>query len=77
MEPNSSQRFIALLTELVNEGRVPMTRIDDAVTRILRVKFAMGLMNKNRSPTCRSRIASKLRLNQPSRSRLANVCANR
>jgi len=50
MEPNSSQRFIALLTELVNEGRVPMSRIDDAVTRILRVKFAMGLMNKTRSP---------------------------
>jgi beta-glucosidase len=28
---------------------VPMSRIDDAVTRILRVKFAMGLMDKNRS----------------------------
>jgi len=50
MEPNSYQRFIALLTELVNEGRVPISRIDDAVTRILRVKFAMGLMNQNRSP---------------------------
>jgi beta-glucosidase len=50
MEPNSFQRFIALLTELVNEGRVPMSRIDDAVTRILRVKFAMGLINQNRSP---------------------------
>jgi beta-glucosidase len=33
----------------VKEGRVPMSRIDDAVTRILRVKFAMGLMDKNRS----------------------------
>jgi beta-glucosidase len=50
MEPNSYQRFIALLTELVNEGRVPTSRIDDAVKRILRVKFAMGLMNQNRSP---------------------------
>jgi len=28
---------------------VPMARIDDAVTRILRVKFAMGLMDKSRS----------------------------
>ena len=27
-----------------------MLRIDDAVTRILRVKFAMGLMDKNRPP---------------------------
>lgn len=35
--------FITLLTELATEGRVPMSRIDDAVTRILRVKFAMGL----------------------------------
>src|SRR5258705_11108300 len=26
-----------------------MSRIDDAVTRVLRVKFAMGLMDKNRS----------------------------
>ena len=26
-----------------------MSRIDDAVTRILRVKFAMGLMDKQRA----------------------------
>lgn len=49
MEPSDYQRFIALLRELVDEGRVPMTRIDDAVKRILRVKFAMGLMDKRRS----------------------------
>ncbi len=35
--------------ELVAEGKVPMSRIDDAVTRILRVKFAIGLMDPNRS----------------------------
>ena len=34
-----------LLLQLVHENRVPMSRIDDAVTRILRVKFAMGLMD--------------------------------
>ena len=56
MEPNSYQRFIALLTELVNEGRVPMARIDDAVTRILRVKFAMGLMDKRRSQLAERRL---------------------
>lgn len=50
MEPNSYQRFMGLLTELVTEGRVPMSRIDDAVIRILRVKLAMGLMDKKRSP---------------------------
>src|SRR5256886_5171353 len=49
MEPSNYRRFIGLLRELVDEGRVPMTRIDDAVKRILRVKIAMGLMSKRRS----------------------------
>ena len=49
MEPTRYREFYANLKALVNEGKVPMTRIDDAVTRILRVKFAMGLMDKNRS----------------------------
>jgi beta-glucosidase len=49
MEPNAYSRFFNTLKELVNEGKVPMARIDDAVTRILRVKFAMGLMDKSRS----------------------------
>jgi beta-glucosidase len=35
--------FVSLLKELVNEGRVPMSRIDDAVRRILTVKFEVGL----------------------------------
>lgn len=38
------REFITLLTELVNEGKVPRARIDDAVTRILRAKFALGLL---------------------------------
>ncbi len=50
MEPTNYANFFATLKELVAEGRVPMSRIDDAVTRILRVKFAMGLMEKSRSP---------------------------
>jgi len=50
MEPSNYRRFFETLRELVKEGRVPMARIDDAVTRILRVKFAMGLMDRNRSP---------------------------
>jgi beta-glucosidase len=49
MVPNSYADYFTKLKELVNEGKVPISRIDDAVTRILRVKFAMGLMNKNRS----------------------------
>ncbi|MCK9424424.1 MAG: glycoside hydrolase family 3 C-terminal domain-containing protein [Ignavibacteriaceae bacterium] len=35
--------FITLLKELVNENKVPISRIDDAVKRILRVKFEMNI----------------------------------
>jgi beta-glucosidase len=49
MVPRNYRDFFDTLKELVNEGKVPMSRIDDAVTRILRVKFAMGLMDKSRS----------------------------
>ncbi len=44
------REFCKDLKELAAEGKVPMSRIDDAVTRILRVKFAMGLLDKDRSP---------------------------
>lgn len=50
MVPERYREFIADLKQLVGEGKVPMARIDDAVTRILRVKFAMGLMDRSRSP---------------------------
>jgi beta-glucosidase len=49
MVPGKYKEFIADLKQLVDEGTVPMSRIDDAVTRILRVKFAMGLMDQSRS----------------------------
>ena len=49
MVPERYQEFIAKLKESAEDGTVPMSRIDDAVRRILRVKFAMGLMGKNRS----------------------------
>jgi len=49
MVPSEYKEFSKSLKELVEEGTVPMSRIDDAVTRILRVKFAMGLMDKKRS----------------------------
>lgn len=35
--------FCDYLIELVNEGEVPMERIDDAVRRILKLKFELGL----------------------------------
>jgi len=49
MVPERYREFYTDLVELVKEGKVPMSRIDDAVTRILRVKFSMGLMDKSRS----------------------------
>ena len=42
MDPYSVE-FCVLLKELVNEGKVPMSRIDDAVRRILRVKYRLNL----------------------------------
>lgn len=47
MVPTKYREFITLLTELVNEGKVPIDRIDDAVRRILQVKAAMGLLAEN------------------------------
>jgi beta-glucosidase len=50
MLTNRYPTFCRDLKELVDDGEVRQARIDDAVTRILRVKFALGLMDKNRSP---------------------------
>ncbi len=40
-QANNYRDFIRLLKELVVEGRVPQSRIDDAVLRILRVKLRL------------------------------------
>ncbi len=38
--------FCDILKELVREGEVPMSRIDDAVARVLRLKFRLGLFER-------------------------------
>jgi beta-glucosidase len=43
MEPTDFQSFEQTLTDEVNAGRVPMSRINDAVRRILTKKFELGL----------------------------------
>lgn len=43
MVPFKYQQFIEDLTDLVESGEVPMARINDAVERILKVKFVAGL----------------------------------
>ncbi len=45
MDPYSVD-FCILLKELVQEGKVPMSRIDDAVRRILRLKHRLGLFKR-------------------------------
>ncbi|KAL3518739.1 hypothetical protein ACH5RR_021328 [Cinchona calisaya] len=43
MVPYNYVEFIDTLTDLVEKNYIPMSRIDDAVRRILRVKFVAGL----------------------------------
>jgi beta-glucosidase len=45
MEPYALD-YCDLLKELVNEGRVPMSRVDDATRRVLRLKYRLGLFDK-------------------------------
>ena len=57
MVPETWRELISGLISRVERGAVPMERIDDAVTRILRVKFACGLFDRPR-PALRSRAGS-------------------
>lgn len=43
MVPHRYDKFLEDLIDLVESGEIPMARIDDAVARILRVKFVAGL----------------------------------
>lgn len=59
MVPQKYERFINLLTELVNQGQVPVERINDAATRIVRVKIAMGLLDQGFSVEADPQLASE------------------
>lgn len=48
MVPTEWRSFIGNTLDQVRADKIPMTRIDDAVTRILRVKFRAGLVEKGR-----------------------------
>ncbi len=43
---NSYIDFIELLKESIQDGSIKMSRIDDAVSRILNIKYSMGLFKK-------------------------------
>ena len=57
MVPEDWKAFIDNTTKDVEEGRIPLSRIDDAVTRILRVKMIMGLWDQKPS---QSKYAGKI-----------------
>jgi beta-glucosidase len=46
MVPDIYPEFFETLKKLVVSGRVPMARVDDAVRRILTIKFRMGLFER-------------------------------
>jgi beta-glucosidase len=50
MVPDEFRRFIDTLTAAVSSGHIPMSRIDDAVRRILRAKHAAGLVEPAAEP---------------------------
>ncbi|MFK7803061.1 MAG: glycoside hydrolase family 3 protein [Anaerolineae bacterium] len=43
MVPYNYTEFIRIMTKAVRDGEIPLERVDDAVRRILRVKFELGL----------------------------------
>ncbi len=58
-KPNNYLEFMQDLKELVTEGKVPVSRIDDAVRRILRIKFQLGLFeNPYTDPALTAQIGS-------------------
>jgi len=60
MTPIDYKAFINALTEAVNTGNVPIERIDDAVRRILRAKFTLGLFERPYAdPTLESTVGSQ------------------
>ena len=60
MVPYEYEEFIDKLIELVNEGKVTMDRIDEAVSKILKLKFELDLFeNPSTSPSDYNDFASK------------------
>ena len=57
MVPEDWRAFIANTLADVREGRIPEARLDDAVTRILRVKMRMGLFDR---PTSASPLTGRV-----------------
>ena len=77
MEPFSAQSFETTLIAEVQAGRVPMSRIDDAVRRILTKKFELGLFEHpftDRSEHRRDRLARRIGRSPAWRSQSRRCC---
>ncbi len=58
-QKNNYEDFITKLKELVTEGKVPQSRIDDAVRRILREKYQLGIFsNTSTDPALTAAVGS-------------------
>ena len=64
MVPEAWKSFIANTVSAVHAGAIPESRIDDAVTRILRVKLRAGLFEKGR-PSSRALANKREQLGSP------------
>ena len=51
MVPYDYVKFIETMKQAVNNGDIPESRVDEAVRRILRVKFALGLFERSMPDT--------------------------
>jgi len=59
MVPHNYSRFIKVMKKAVAAGDISQDRVDDAVRRILRAKFALGLFEKpNGDPTLAATVGS-------------------
>jgi len=70
MVPTDWKSFIGNTLEQVRTEKIPLARIDDAVTRILRVKFRAGLFEKGR-PSSRPLANKRELLGSPEHRELA------
>jgi beta-glucosidase-like glycosyl hydrolase len=75
MIPFNYMDFIGNLTSLVNDNTIPISRIDDAVSRILRVKFTMGLFeNPFPDPSLAGELGKQVSLTMHSAPFTVSIC---
>ena len=70
MVPQDWKAFVTNTLAQVRSGQIPMERIDDAVTRILRVKLRTGLMDQPK-PSAREHATDGSALPEPALARRA------